>query len=659
LDRGPLDYNRREKASGSLGRFCESYGKRSFFLRWAPYHIRAIDKFEGAIWEGDPFAFAMPRGSGKSTLCRFGVIWAILNGHSRYAVLIGATAKSSSKRLNGIKSVLAHTPELFEDYPEVCASVRHINNESRRAAGQKFKGELSGIEWGQEQIVLPSTDLEYSKSNESVIDVTGIEGEIRGRERALRTGETIRPDVAVADDPQTRESAKSPAMSEMRESVMKSDVEYMAGPDKPIGVVMPCTVIYKGDMADRMLDRKLNPEWRGERTCLVEEFPKNMSMWDDYWSIRYESLRNDQGVGEANEFYKKNQHVMDEGAVVVWEDRKFPNEISAIQHAMNKYLKDPVSFQSEYQNDPYDDVEENANTFTSDDILNRMLETKRRVIPDECNRITAFIDISEKVLWWVVTAWGEGFTGCVVDCGVYPDQKTSYTTLQSVKRTLKQKHPGMGFEAALRASLDSLCEQILDREYFNESGIAMSVNRCMIDANWGQSTDVVYTFCRRSKWASTLYPSHGVGITATRQPLVDTSKKPKRGERWGEQWKINKGRGQMKVVYDTNHWKTHVANRLSVPIGDPGSLTIYQDRASSLRMLSEQMASERSIRVEANGRVVDQWDVKKPGIDNHLWDGVVGCAVGASIEGVGLKETKQGGKKKRETVRLSDLRRGK
>jgi len=37
----------------------------------------------------------------------------------------------------------------------------------------------------------------------------------------------------------------------------------------------------------------------------------------------------------------------------------------------------------------------------------------------------------------------------------------------------------------------------------------MRIDRCFIDANWGQATDVVYQFCRQSQFAGVLLPSHG------------------------------------------------------------------------------------------------------------------------------------------------------
>ena len=51
-----------------------------FYLPWSPDHLRAIEKIEQAVLNGDKFALAMPRGSGKTTLCKIAVLWAASTG---------------------------------------------------------------------------------------------------------------------------------------------------------------------------------------------------------------------------------------------------------------------------------------------------------------------------------------------------------------------------------------------------------------------------------------------------------------------------------------------------------------------------------------------------------------------------------------------------
>ena len=58
--------------------------------------------------------------------------------------------------------------------------------------------------------------------------------------------------------------------------------------------------------------------------------------------------------------------------------------------------------------------------------------------------------------------------------------------------------PGAGLEGSIHAGLEKLCDDRLERTYRREDGAEMKIDRALIDANWGQSTDVVYRFCRQA-----------------------------------------------------------------------------------------------------------------------------------------------------------------
>ena len=138
IARGPVNVRRRQKAAESLKYFCETYFEKMFSLGWASYHLEAIEKIEGAVFNQEAFALAVPRGGGKSTLCLVAVIWAALNGHSQYPLLVLATSPAAERRLKGLKTILRKNDLLFEDYPEVIAPIRFLQNEATRARGQKF-----------------------------------------------------------------------------------------------------------------------------------------------------------------------------------------------------------------------------------------------------------------------------------------------------------------------------------------------------------------------------------------------------------------------------------------------------------------------------------------------------------------------------------------
>ena len=73
-----VDPARKEKAARDFCFFCESYFPQTFHLAWSPDHLKVIGKIEQAVLHGGLFAMAMPRGSGKTTICECACIWAVL-----------------------------------------------------------------------------------------------------------------------------------------------------------------------------------------------------------------------------------------------------------------------------------------------------------------------------------------------------------------------------------------------------------------------------------------------------------------------------------------------------------------------------------------------------------------------------------------------------
>jgi phage terminase large subunit GpA-like protein len=347
---------------------------------------------------------------------------------------------------------------------------------------------------------------------------------------------------------------------------------------------------------------------------------------------------------------------MDEGAVVAWAARHNPDEASALQHAMNLKFQDEAAFFAEYQNEPLDMVNE-EDALTADEIAAKTNGMECGAVSIGCTHLTAFIDVQQKLLFWVVTAWDDEFTGFVVDYGAWPDQGKGYYTLRDARRTLERAAPRAGMEGAIYGGLEKLTDAILGKEWQRDDGAMMRVERCLIDANWGQSTDVIYQFCRQSRFAPILLPSHGKYVGASSIPFSEYTRK--KGERVGHNWRIPSVKGKRAVrhvIYDTNYWKSFIHARLSVPMGDHGCLSLFGRNPETHRLFSEHLTAEYKVRTEGRGRIVDEWKMKPTMFDNHWFDGIVGCAVAASIQGVSLPGTQEKVVRPNKPIRLSDIR---
>ena len=663
---GPLpavvDPERKAACEHDFRAFCERYFPATFHLAWSDDHLKVVAKIERAVLEGGLFAMAMPRGSGKTSLCETACLWALVYGHREFVALIGADEAHAEQMLDAIKSELENSDVLLDDFPEVCFPIHALEGIHQRASGQLYEDRQTYIGWTAREIVLPS--IPGSAASGSIIRVAGITGRIRGMKHKRPDGSSVRPSLVLIDDPQTDESARSPSQCANRERVLAGAILGLAGPGSKIAGLMTLTVVRPDDLADRLLDRDKHPAWQGERTKMVYAFPANEALWARYAQLRAEGLRAERGLAEATAFYGENRAAMDEGAEIAWPSRFNHDELSAIQHAMNLKLQDEAAFFAEYQNEPLpeatgiDDDLPDAET-----IAGRVNNHGRGLVPLEATRLTMFIDVQAKCLFWIVCAWEEDFTGFVVDYGTEPEQKLrdgSYFTLRDVRRTLQVAAPRAGLEGAIYAGLERLCERTVGREWKRDGGATARVDRCLIDANWGSSTDVVYQFCRQSPHAGIVMPAHGRYVGASSIPFGEH--KRKRGERLGLNWRVPVATGRRAVrhvLFDTNWWKTFAFARLATPMGDPGALSLFGAKPERHALLADHLTSEIRVRTEARGRTVDEWRLRQPGLDNHWLDGLVGCAVAASMQGAVLFGTDQKAPGAAPRVRLSDLRRAK
>ncbi len=646
--------DRKDRASRDFQYFCESYFPLTFHLDWSADHVKVIRKIEQAVVHGGLFALAMSRGSGKSSLAEVACIWAVLFGHRDFVCLIGSDEGHAYDMLESIKTELDSNELLLADVPEVCFPIQALDGISNRANGQLYKGKRTQIGWTAKEIVLPT--IEGSRASGAIIKVAGLTGRIRGMKFKRPDGRTVRPSLVVLDDPQTDESARSLSQCANRESILAGAVLGLAGPGKKISGIMPCTVIRPGDMADNILDRDRHPEWNGERTKMVYQFPTNEPLWQRYAELRAEGFRNGDGGSAATEFYRRNQAAMDEGAIIAWPQRYNHDELSAIQHAMNLKLQDEAAFFAEYQNDPLPEETVVDGMLSAEEVAKKVNRLERGCISIAANHLTAFIDVQQKLLFYLVAAWEDNFTGYIVDYGCYPDQRRAYFTLRNARQTLETQAIGTGLEGSIYAGLEALTAQLLDREWRRDDGAVMKINRCLIDANWGHSTDVIYQFCRQSRHAAVIMPSHGRFVGASSVPFTEYKRRP--GERNGLNWRIPNVTGKRAirhVVFDTNWWKSFVTARLRVAMGDRGSLSIFGDNAETHRMLAEHLTAEYFIKTEGRGRTVDEWKPRPEQPDNHWFDCLVGSAVAASMQGPVLFGTDGTVTIKRDRVSFKEL----
>ncbi|MEO1616974.1 MAG: terminase gpA endonuclease subunit, partial [Planctomycetota bacterium] len=421
---------RRERCGKSLKAFCTTYCPDKFYLGFSPDHNRLVEKLERAILHGELLSLAMPRGSGKTTLCELAALWALLYGHRRFVVLIGADKEHAEGLLKSIVLMLEENDRIMNDFPEVSYPIQQIERTASRCNKQTCRGKHTRMEYSADKLVFPTID--GSRISGSAIVCRGLLGRIRGLKHSLANGKDIRPDVVIIDDPQTEESSQSPPMCRKRVKVLNGGILGLAGPGESMAGMMPCTVLEPNDMADQILDRDLYPQWQGERISFVKSWPVHRDKWDKYVEMLREDLKYERGRERSHQFYLKNKRAMHKGFKVYWEHRfdKKKGEVSAQQHFFNKLIElTPEKCASELQNDPTcKELIQTAVEFdwhiTRTKIAAKVSNYEWRQVPDVATKITAMIDVHLDVLYYGVAAWTDDFTGWVIDYGYWPGQKS-------------------------------------------------------------------------------------------------------------------------------------------------------------------------------------------------------------------------------------------
>lgn len=612
----------------------ETYFRETFPLAWSHQHIEVIDALHQVLCFGGLFALGMPRGSGKTSLCIRVALLAVLFGWRKYLVLIGATQAAADQMLDVIRVELETNELLAADFPEVCHLVRALEGIAQRSKGQLLDGVPTAMKWAGRKLVLPY--VPGSQASGGVIQAVGLLGRVRGMQHTTPDGETIRPDAFLGDDLQTDQSAANVKQVEKRENTLNGAVLNLCGPGKRMSGLVTITIQKKGDLADRLLDRKLNPKWQGRKFALVERWPDAKEHWEQYAEKREIDLGDGNVLlPKATRFYRKHRVEMDRGAVVPWSHRREPHELSALQNAYNLKLDNPTTFDAEFQNDPAAAITAEGLIAApdSDQLVLRVSGYKRSEIPIEAEHIVAGIDVQQSVFFWLVAAVAKDFTGWIVDYGTWPEQQIGhYWTLGDEQATIQNATGIQSLDGSLFAGQEQLFDWLLARPFRRDDGAVMKIDRALIDANWGPSTKTVYSYIRQSTW-SQLMPAHGQGITAKQQPIAHRKRKP--GERYGDEWYMPRVRGTRvprHVIFDANLVKTMAAQRLQQPVGEAGAWTLYQAPTIIHRMIADHLSAEYPVQTMGRGRELYEW-ILRPGRDNHWGDCLNMAMVAALMEG--------------------------
>lgn len=623
---------RRNSCKNNLKRFILTYHSHVCVWPFSPDHDKFISDIQQILLHGGRKVTAFPRGGAKTFICVAASEWALLNAHRRFGVVPAATESAAN---NIVASVIAdfETNELLlADFPEVCVPFARLQGVAQRAKSQHQHGQVTDIVLKTSEIALPyclaDDQTEYGPQCGSILYAAGLTGHIRGVYRVMRSGERLRPDFVLPDDPQTRESAKSESQTDEREKLINGDVMKLAGHKRTIAAMMPCTVICRGDLAERYLSK---PNWRGQRVKAVIKWPGGVetrdeipddiqAMIEDYREHWMAEKLEQSPEGSASKYYRTVQKQIESGVVVFWEHMyDHDNEVSTFQHCLHLLWEDgEYSFDAEMQQEPKSDRPEAEYTLTADAIRKQVGTLQRGQIPEEAAGTVAFVDLNYHAAAWCVLSASNVPAYSVVDYGWWTPAKG---------RPVWQEK---GAKHALEVAIYRACESV----------VAM-----LLGSPYGKSITAIAIDCG-SKWAATVHAACKLLMARHNPPPVYAAKgfsSAQYKEPYRRQMIKRRGhladirfmspdREQM-MQWDSHAWHMITQRGWLIPIGMPGSLCLY---SAGGRMTHAQFADEAAADVlegmqEKNGKTQAVW--KTTG-RNEAGDVVAGAAALLSTMGI-------------------------
>lgn len=632
--------------------------------RWLRYYFPGVFEYDFtgnqsaivqaillAAMEGGDQAIAAPRGDGKTSIAECVIVYCVLKGILIFPVIFAATGDDAERILANIKQRLEENERLVEDYGEVCGPAAALEGLPNRANGQvasgnigaaKFGEQRTKIRWSGRQIVLPTITCKGSRANGQVIATRGLDAAVRG----IRYG-TLRPDLALIDDPETRDIATSSDDRQRDKLALKidQDIAGCAGQKRRLARVILTTIMDRKALSYKYTDRDQKPSFRGRRFRYLVTPPDRSDLWEEFVSLQQADWAADPPTQKAHQLYLERRAEMDAGAVVGNPHRR-GNDLEA--SALETYYVEvarvgQASVSTEYDNDPPEEAGPVESGITAHRIQRQVSGFPRKIVPPGCAVVVQGIDVKKIALHWTVRAWRSDATGYTIDYGI---QEVHGTTVGSDE----------GLDMALVKAIHARMEAIQEDPYCTLDGEVAPVALTLVDAGW--RTDAVYHACRQLGLG--ILPAMGFGQSAgcvgarfADQVRSTADKKP--GDGWFQK---RQPKGVWLVCCDTDRWKRWEHDRWLTDPTKPGCLFMWGEAGDDPKRLSVDQKAHHSYshhiaaEVEAEevvkGKLVRKFKAKSD--NNHWLDASYLADVAANMKGIALlrgpqkpQQTPQGG----------------
>lgn len=301
------DQKRRARLERSPEKWLAWYLHRTYVRKFDAPHREIIAGTIKAHETGGRFVVAAERGVGKSSLLYGLVLYLAMTGRRRFPVYLPWSQTVMKRGFQFWRGALAFNERLLADYPEICAPFAH-----GRGVAQK----MAALRWADTETpcgaALQITDgLIVFPDALAVIGGSSVNGNPRGLNYPQPDGTILRPDLALIDDPQDRDTARSEAMVTATCETIDNDISGMGAAGARFPILMSGNCIVDGDVMARYL---ASPTWRPLRVSCVTRWPDGWAdkgpawkLWSEWWSLYHADPK------DGARHYRANRKAMTAG----------------------------------------------------------------------------------------------------------------------------------------------------------------------------------------------------------------------------------------------------------------------------------------------------------------------------------------------------------
>jgi hypothetical protein len=311
--------------------------------------------------------------------------------------------------------------------------LRHVDPEPVKAGCDVRKGRgtvlLTDVREGDD----PDCQIKAPRSMpQCALAGASMNGSIKGLNIGLLSGESLRPDIVLMDDPQDEQTADSEQL--VKKVIKKIDygIRSLSGPRRRLTVMAAVTCVNVGDVSEHLLTR---PGTEVIKTGQITAWPTGWedkdsatrAGWDAWNDARLAGLESLDGGKAARAHYKRHKAELTEGMAVSWKERYHVgdglrvSDPDAIYAAMwDFYDLGEMAFMAERQNQP---IKEGITLYNlTPAVITARTDPDRAPgdIPDWALRILAQTDINPSyALSTAIIAFGADQRAAVIWYGLH------------------------------------------------------------------------------------------------------------------------------------------------------------------------------------------------------------------------------------------------